>query len=293
MQPDHPIDISIKGLLRGQAPVLFRLLGQPESPSHWRWEDTALSLPELRADHVLVLGTAAEPDQGALYVEYQLAPDPANLATWAVKWSGLLRQLGLPTSLLVLYLERGAYATFPDRLAVNVAGVATELRFTAVCLWEHGDRIRSGELWQLAPLLVLCEDNPTEETVRREVELITGSPASPAEQADLLAFALRVGARDFSRVVLERVFREMLPMVRGATIIDDWIAEGEARGEARGETRGREGEARQMALRLLRRRFGDLPASLVSRVERLEVAECETLAERLVDGASLEQLFPS
>lgn len=142
------------------------------------------------------------------------------------------------------------------------------------------------------PLLVLCEDNPTEATVRREVELIIHSPATPTEQADLLAFALRVGARDLPRAALERIFREMLPMVRGATIVDDWIAEGEARGEARGETRGREEEARQMALRLLRRRFGKVSASMVSQVERLTVAECETLAERLIDGIPLEQLLP-
>jgi hypothetical protein len=41
-------------------------------------------------------------------------------------------------------------------------------------------------------------------------------------------------------------------MVQGATIIDDWIAEGEARGEARGrvqrEARGRETEARRWFL---------------------------------------------
>jgi len=81
-------------------------------------------------------------------------------------------------------------------------------------------------------------------------------------------------------------------MVRGATIVDDWIAEVEARGEARGETRGREEEARQMALRLLRRRFGKVSASIVSQVERLTVAEYETLAERLIDGLPLEQLLP-
>jgi hypothetical protein len=289
MQTPNPVDTSIRGLLRGQAQVLFQLLGHGPPPPRLRWEDTALNLPELRADHVLVIGTEAEPEQGALYVEYQLVPDPSNLVTWAVKWGGLLRQLGMPTALLVLYLERGRYATFPDRLTVSVAGIPTELRFTAVRLWEHADRIRSGELWQLAPLLVLCEDNPTEATMRQEVELITHSAAAPAEQADLLAYALRVGARDFSRTVLERIFREMLPMVRGATIIDDWIAEGEARGEAR----GRETTAREVALELLRERFGELPDAIVRRVEALGVTECKTLTKRLLTNVALEQLFPN
>jgi len=150
MQAINPIDTSIKGLLRGQVQVLFQLLGQHPVPGQWRWEDTALNLPELHAEHALVIGTGTEPNQGALYLEYLLVPDPANLVTWAVKWSSLLRQLSLPTTRLVLYLERGNYATFPDRLSVSVAGIPTELRFTAIRLWEHADRIRDGELWQLA-----------------------------------------------------------------------------------------------------------------------------------------------
>lgn len=296
MQPANPIDTSIKALIRGQPAVLFRLLNQTPAPEQCRWEDTAVNQPELRADQVLIVGTPDAPDQGAIYVEYQLIPDPALLTTWAAKWSGLLRQLGLPTSLLVLYLERGAFATFPDRLKLVVNGISTEWTFTTVRLWEYADRIRNGELWELAPALVLCEDNPTEATVRREVELIVNSPATEAEQANYLAYALRIAGRSFARPVLERIFQEMLPMVKGATIIDDWIAEAEARAEARGETKGRTegavGEAREMALRVLRARFGKLPDAKVQQVARLDITGCETLVERLVRGAGLEELLP-
>lgn len=38
--------------------------------------------------------------------------------------------------------------------------------FTAIRLWEHADRIRSGELIELAPLLLLGEESPTEQSVR-------------------------------------------------------------------------------------------------------------------------------
>lgn len=61
MQAINPIDTSIKGLLRGQVQVLFQLLGQHPVPGQWRWEDTALNLPELHADHALVIGTGTEP----------------------------------------------------------------------------------------------------------------------------------------------------------------------------------------------------------------------------------------
>jgi predicted transposase YdaD len=289
MEPNNPVDTSIKALLHAHPQALFRLCGQEGAPERFRWEDTAINQPELRADHVLVTGTEAEPEQGALYIEYQLAPDTSKVYDWAAKWGALLRKLAYPVTLLVLYLERGDYATFPDRLVINVSSVPTLFVFSTIRLWEHADRIRSGELWELAPLLVLCEDNPTETTMRREVELILSAPLTDAEKGDLLAYALRIGGRDFSRGLLEGIFREMLPMIQGTTIIDDWIAEGEARGEARGRVE----EAREMARGLLQKRFGALPEAVVTRVQGLDAPECKRVLERLLDGATLAELFPN
>ena len=57
------------------------------------------------------------------------------LRTWHAKAGALGRQLGLDVVLVAIHL------------------------------------IRSGELWGLAPLLVLCEDDPGERTLRKEVAL--------------------------------------------------------------------------------------------------------------------------
>jgi len=75
-------------------------------------------------------------------------------------------------------------------------------------------------------------------------------------------------------------------MVQGATIIDDWIAEGEARGEAR----GRAEEARRSVLGVLCSRFGDPSPSLVSRIKQADAEWCRTLFDRALEVESLDDL---
>lgn len=97
--PAHLIDRSAKLLFRHCPDAVLRLAGLNVPAESIRVEDPNLNLPELRADHVFVLNTAA------IYLEYQLEPDANLLPSWSAKWGGLVRQLGMPVALLVLYLQ--------------------------------------------------------------------------------------------------------------------------------------------------------------------------------------------
>lgn len=208
------------------------------------------------------------------------------------------RQLQMPVVLLVIYLEKGNRAVFADSYVVTVAGLSNTLHFTSIRLWEHAQRIRSGELWEFAPLLVLCEHDPDAETLRQEVAIIRGSGATTEDQSELFAVALRVAGRRFPRGMLEAIFREELPMIKGATIIDDWIAEGEergelrgeARGEARGEERGRTEGLRVATRDVLMERFGELPPALAARIDAADAATCAELHRRAIRVNSLAEL---
>src|SRR5436190_8383301 len=167
----------------------------------------------------------------------------------------------------VVYLTRGSHSRFPAAYMVGGEGLTNEYRFHTLRLWEHANRIRGGELPELAPLLVLCEDVPTEQTLQEERQLILGLPVDPSVRTELLAVAQTVGSRYFPRHVLERLFQEELQMLKEASFIDEWIEQGRAQGRA--------GAARQMLLRLLRARFGELPVSAVSRVENEWPDWCE------------------
>lgn len=80
----NPVDESVKALLRSHPDALFRLAGRPVEPHRIRIEDTAINVPEQRADHVFIV----EEDGGrlgAVYLEYQLQPRAEELAKWFAK----------------------------------------------------------------------------------------------------------------------------------------------------------------------------------------------------------------
>jgi len=87
----------------------------------------------------------------------------------------------------------------------------------------------------------------------------------------------RSGARTFSREVLTAIFREGYATMKGSSLIDDWIVE------------AREEEARRMALRVLGKRFGELPGALVERIQSAEAEWRERLLDRAMEVESIEQ----
>lgn len=285
MEPLNPIDSSVKALIREAPEAFLRLVGLLPDAGTFRLEDTAVNVPEQRADHVFVFEKEESADECAVYLEYQLHPDSRRLPEWFAKCGALGKQLGLPVLLLVIYLEKGEYATFPDTYSVAFGDLRNDFRFAALRLWEHADRIRSGELWELAPLLVLCEDNPDERTVLDEVRLIDRADVSAQMKADLLAIALRVAARDLPRPALEAIFRKELAVVQGTSIIDDWIEEAAQKARVEG--------AQRLTLDLLRGRFGEIPPSLEERVNALDADGCRVLMLRAMQVESWKDLDPS
>ena len=75
----------------------------------------------------------------------------------------------------------------------------------------------------------------------------------------------------------------------GETWKKRWKAEGVAEGEARGETRG---EAKAL-IRLLEKRFGQLPTDTRERVLAADTSSIEIWLDRLMEAPSLEVLFSS
>lgn len=282
----HLIDQAVKMLFRGCPTIITRLAGLTVAPETIRVDDPNLNLPELRADHVFVLPADAAGPECAIYLEYQLRPDSSLLPSWAAKWGGLTRQLGMPVVLLVLYLQKGNYATFPAQYETQIGAFRTQLQFTAIRLWDQTERIRNGDLPELAPLLLLSEDNPTEATIREEADLILNADLPPETQADLLNLVLMVASKRFSRQWLRTLFQQEINTMQDLGLVGDWIMEGEARGRVEGETEG----TRKTTLRFLVKRFGTLPPSLLERIEQADADWCDLLLERASAAQSLTEL---
>src|SRR5206468_5713854 len=114
-------------------------------------------LPEHRADQILMIGAEDDPERWGLHVEFQLEPDRRRMAGWLLKNAAFNVYFDVDVVLAVVYLTRGDYATFPDAHLICGGGLVNAHTFHALRLWEHAERIRSGDVPELAPLLVLCE----------------------------------------------------------------------------------------------------------------------------------------
>jgi len=292
------IDASVKALFRECPSVPLRLAGLHVAPESIRMEDANLNLPELRADHVFVVPDQEGSGERAIYMEYQLEPDSNLHDSWCAKWGGLKKQLKMPVNLLVIYLEKGDRAAFPNRIIDTSGPIVTELLFTAVRLWEHSDRIRSGELIELAPLLVLCERNPGQETIREEIALIGSSHLPVDTQTDMLRLALRLASRRIPRAILEPIFQEEF-MITREPVIDEIVERWEARGREIGIEQGIEqgiekgavAEARKFARLVIVQRFGSIPDELAAHIEHADARWCEALAERAFVVTTVEELL--
>src|SRR5712692_6891029 len=79
------LDRSLKLLTRRAAPALCRLAALRVDPAQIRFEDTAVNVPEHRADTILLLGAEDDPDRWGWHLEYQLEPDPRVIPGWLLK----------------------------------------------------------------------------------------------------------------------------------------------------------------------------------------------------------------
>jgi predicted transposase YdaD len=295
---DALLDRCLKVLFRHVYPVLLRMLNARVDPARVRPIEVTVALAERRLDSCFEVGREGEADAWILAVEYQLRPDARLLPSWYYKNAAVALQLRRPVITVVMYLERGDRATFPDRYVAEGGGLRNTFHFVAVRLWEYAERIASGELAELAPLLVLAERQPTEATLERERELIQTLPLTDHARAELTAVALMAARRFFSPEVLSRVFAEEREMLKELPFVQEWLRESEAEGEARGiavgEARGiAVGElrgAQELLRTVLEERFGPLDAATAARLTELDAQRCREVTRLAVRAASLAEL---
>lgn len=93
------------------------------------------------------------------------------------------------------------------------------------------------------------------------------------------------GAEECRRIDLGKLIQtgESEKTMTFGDLMDSW----EQRGLQRGEQMGQQA----VFLRLLRRKFGELPDSLVARVEGADTASLERWVDRLLPARSVEEVF--
>ncbi len=269
----HLIDISIKRLVRDNPSAFLELIGFTVAPNQVAFEDTAIQQRERRADHVCLLKSEDGTLRGVLYLEYQLIPDSTIIADWLWKWVGLVQRFPVPVVLLVIYMHRGNYATFHPIYRASIDPFETVVHFDTVHFWECAPQIRSGKYPDFIPLLPLCEEHPTEATVREQVALIQGLQIDEERKQELLSLSFLIASRDIARGILLRILREVYSMNTIPTIIDDMFGNVLRQRELQREKHGEAVGTRDTLLRLYTKRLGTPSPAIITQLETIDDIE--------------------
>jgi predicted transposase YdaD len=163
----------------------------------------------------------------------------------------------------------------------------------------------SGELRELAGLLVFCEDRPTRATLEQERALLL-HPSIPAERRSRLIWsAVLFATRHFPVELILDVYQRERTMIREMPFIQEWEQEARALGLAEGRTEGKaEGKAEGIAegiltgaknlfLTLARQRLGEPNPQAASYLAGLhDPNEIQRLGARMLEVESWDELLP-
>ena len=219
----NTFDRSLKVIARNHADLFLRL-ALPNIPLTLvnQPENVELSLPVQPVDFVHRM--LHQGQEWLLHIEFQLEHFADFPRRMCHTHGALTQQFKMPVLSFAVYLQRRK-APLPTEYLVEIDHVAiNRFSYPVIKLWEYTQQIRNGQLRELAPLLVMLEEAPNEETLQVERQLILAEP-DPDKRADLLAIAITLAARMFDREFLRRFFREELAQMQHATLVDEWLDE--------------------------------------------------------------------
>jgi predicted transposase YdaD len=278
-----PFDRALK-IIGRNSPQTWLRLAFPNQPIELigTLENVELSLPEQWVDFIHRVRIGSQEYLLHIEFQYQHRRDfPKRVFIYSAE---LTDQFQLPVISIVLYLKRRK-SDPPNTYDVRVGNqTLNRFRYQVYKLWDYEAEIRSGQLIELAPLLVMIAENPTEETLAKERELILQVP-DPKQRADLLAAAVTVASRFFNKGFLWEFFREEVQQMRQASFIEDWVREAEREAIRRGRQRGLE----QGILRILQHRFTQVPADVGTRLEGVKLSDLEDLIDAALEVEDLTQ----
>ncbi len=280
------LDHAIKTIARRHPEcVLDLLFGHERTVKLQSLEDTQIQIPEHRADKAWRVHDGTT--EGCLLLEAIAQPDRRDFEAFLLKNAAFRKALSVPVITVLVYMQRGKYATFPEGFEEEFCGVTNGFRFARVLLWEHAERIRSGELKELAPFLPLFEDEPAVEVLEKVNELIE-TVTDPAERLELKSLGAIIASRSFAEEVIKKVLRLEFPMVRETTIFSEWLTQEHNKGMLEGKLEGKLEGMHTMLQRQLEKRFGPLTLDLKLALQKLSSDQTEVLSLAIFDLQSID-----
>ncbi|WP_223807414.1 DUF4351 domain-containing protein [Pseudanabaena sp. UWO311] len=232
---------------------------------------TELSVEPIRADFVSFLQVGSQ----ILHIEFQTVGDrdmPLRMLDYYVR---LYRLHRCPIQQIVIFLqETNSPLLRLDRFETN----STLHSYRAVRLWEEDPTLMLNDA-TLLPFAVLARSPQPEEMLRTIAQKIEQIELSK-ERANIATYAYMLGGLRYSKEILSQLLREEI--MRESVTYQALLAKGIKQGLQQGEL--------DLALRQLRRKFGELPDRLVKKIKALSLKRLEAFGEALLDFQSLDDV---
>ncbi|HLI85490.1 MAG TPA: DUF4351 domain-containing protein [Bryobacteraceae bacterium] len=275
----HEYDVAFKLVLQSVDVTMRELAGTTVT----RW--LSVELPEVRNTRADLLGETAT--GGLLHIELQSSNDPRMPLRMAEYCLRVFRQFQQFPRQIVLYVGRA-----PLNMQTELNGPALHYSYQLVDIRDlDTERLLESPSVGDNMIAILTRLRDPRAVVHRVVQRIARLPQAEREEA-LARLTILAGLRRLDDILEEE--KEKMPITESIMthgLIGPMIRN--ARKEGREE--GREEGMHQGELTLLRRqmekRFGPIPAWALDRLNGLSSSQLENLGERLLDAASLEQLF--
>jgi hypothetical protein len=172
--------------------------------------------------------------------------------------------------------------------------VVADLRRADLGVAASTRRARGGTRLVLAALKEVRTIPDPSLLVRGLAELIRGARGEPGAIRRIIQYIGAVRAADEHAKIVDilavEVGREEAEFME--SILEACERRGLERGLQEGERKGLQEGERKVLVRQLRRRFGDLPAAVLARIDSADEATLERWSEELLDAPSLAALFP-
>jgi predicted transposase/invertase (TIGR01784 family) len=245
---------------------------------------TELNVEPIRADSLILLDSP----ELLLHGEFQVKPDatiPARMANYRLRIYHRFPRKAVRQ--VVIYL-RPTRSPLVHETRFEIPGLQHE--FEVIRLWEQPVELFL-QAPGLLPFAILANSQERLEVLRQVASQAEQISAQNVRQDVMAASAVLAGlVLDTSSI--RQILRS--EAMRESVIYQDILQEGEQRGELRGELRGEQRGLRQgelnLILKLLNRKFGNIPTKMQKIVQNLSIAQLEDLGEALLDFATLDDL---
>jgi len=258
------------------------LLGEPIPLTQVQPQE--LAVEPIRADSLILL----EAEGLLLHLEFQTKADPQIPFRMLDYWvRGKRRFPDKKIRQFVIYLkETSSDVVFQQEFQDE----STYHRFEVIRLWEQ-PVTKFLEFTGMLPFAILVSEGNKEQLLQDIAQKIDEIPEQKTRQVIGAATYVLAGLVLDKNIIKQILRRDIMrESVTYQEILEEGRLEGEVKGRKEGEIKGRRQGLLTIILRLLTRKFGNLPPKLHTRIARLQIPRLESLAEAILDFENVADL---